>query len=109
MPRLEPHLLGGLPLSVSMRRLDFDAGCPYHHALMAGTAQTSEPAPAPGEVDILFDLVRDRYGQRLTAEQLEEVRKGIERIVESARALRAVPLGNSDEPGQPFVPFRADR
>jgi Asp-tRNA(Asn)/Glu-tRNA(Gln) amidotransferase A subunit family amidase len=72
MPRLEPHLLAGLPLSVSMRRLDFDAGCPYHHALMAGTAQTSEPAPAPGEVDILFDLVRDRYGERLTAEQLED-------------------------------------
>jgi len=63
---------------------------------------------ASKEVDLLFALVRERYGARLTAEQLEEVRKGIEAVERSARALRAVTLENSDEPMQPFAPFRGD-
>jgi hypothetical protein len=64
--------------------------------------------PASKEVDLLFALVRERYGARLTAEQLEEVRKGIEAVERNARALRAVRLENSDEPMQPFAPFRVD-
>jgi hypothetical protein len=60
------------------------------------------------EVDRLFAMVAERYGARLTAAQLEDVRKGIEAIVAGARVLRAVKLANSDEPMQPFVPFRAD-
>jgi hypothetical protein len=60
------------------------------------------------EVDRLFALVVERYGARLTPAQLEDVRKGIEAVVAGARALRAVKLTNSDEPMQPFVPFRAD-
>ena len=59
------------------------------------------------EVDRLFAMVAERYGARLTAAQLEDVRKGIEAIVTGARALRAVKLANSDEPMQPFVPVRA--
>ena len=71
-------------------------------------------APVPvdpefaAEVDELFALVRRRYGARLTAEELEGVRKAIQGLVEGARALRAVRLGNADEPFQPFAPFRAD-
>ena len=64
--------------------------------------------PASKEVELLYALVRERYGARLTAEQLEEVRKGIEAVARNAVALRAVRLENSDEPMQPFVPFRAD-
>lgn len=60
------------------------------------------------EVDVLFDLVRRRYGDRLTGGELEGVRQAIVGIVEGARALRAVRLGSADEPFQPFVPFRAD-
>jgi hypothetical protein len=60
------------------------------------------------EVDRLFAMVAERYGARLTPAQLEDVRKGIEAVVTGARALRAVKLENSDEPMQPFVPFRAD-
>ena len=52
-------------------------------------------------------MVAERYGARLTPAQLEDVRKGIEAVVTGARALRAVKLANSDEPMQPFVPFRA--
>ena len=60
------------------------------------------------EVERRFALVRERYGDRLTPAQLDEVRKGVEGIVQTARALRAVRLGNADEPFQPFIPYRAD-
>ena len=60
------------------------------------------------EVEALFALVRERYGDRLTSEQLDSVCQGVEGIVRTARALRAVRLENSDEPMQPFVPYRAD-
>ena len=60
------------------------------------------------EAEILFELIRARYGDRLTPEQLEGVRRGVAAVVEQAAALRAVRLGNADEPVQRFVPFRAD-
>ena len=65
------------------------------------------PAPDPA-ADAVFDLVRARYGARLTPEQLADVREAVTDIVDSARALRAVTLGNGDEPMQEFAPFRAD-
>ena len=67
----------------------------------------SESAPGPasgptsGEVDLLFALVRERYGPRLTPEELEAVRAGVSAIVEGARALRAVRLDNADGPALP--------
>ena len=68
----------------------------------------SEPAPDPREAAFLFELIRTRYGSRLTAEQLEAVRRGVVAIVAQSGALRAVRLGNADEPVQHFTPFRAD-
>jgi hypothetical protein len=65
---------------------------------------TSDADP---EVERLFALVRERYGDRLTPAQLNEVRKGVEGVVLTARALRAVRLANADEPFPPFVPYRA--
>ena len=53
---------------------------------------------AQSEVELLFSLVRDRYGSRLTPEELEAVRTGVAAIVEGARALRAVHLDNADGP-----------
>jgi hypothetical protein len=67
-----------------------------------------EDKPAPTAADRLFALVRDRYGARLDAAQLAEVRKGVEAVEQAARALRAIRLDNADEPMQPFSPFRAD-
>jgi hypothetical protein len=49
-------------------------------------------------------LVRVRYGQFLTAEQLAEVTRQIERSLRSAERLRQVALTNADEPD---VIFRA--
>ena len=68
----------------------------------------SEPAKQDPEADALFEIVRQRYGARLTPEQLDEVRKIVQAQVEAARALRAVRLTNADEPMQPFAPYRAD-
>jgi hypothetical protein len=68
----------------------------------------SEPAQDPGEADLRFSLVRQRYGARLTAEQLEILRRAVAAIVEQATALSTVPLTNADEPLPRFAPFRAD-
>jgi hypothetical protein len=64
----------------------------------------SEPEAARSEVEILFSLVRDRYGSRLTPEELEALRTGLAAIVEAARALRAVRLDNADGPLLPRPP-----
>ena len=66
----------------------------------------SEPAKPDPETDALFEVVRQRYGDRLTWEQLDELRKIVGAQVEAAHALRAVRLTNADEPIQPFAPYR---
>ena len=68
----------------------------------------SEPEKRDGEGDALYEIVRQRYGDRLTPEQQDEVRKVVMAQVEAARALRAVRLTNADEPMQPFAPYRAE-
>ena len=60
------------------------------------------------EVKALFDRVKDEYGDRLTEEQVEKVKEGVEGIVTAAHSLRAVKLGNGDEPFSVFVPFRKE-
>ena len=62
----------------------------------------------PKESDFLFQMVKDRYGDRLTADELEEVRKGVEGIVEAAKALRSVKLGNGTEPFSIFKPYKRE-
>jgi hypothetical protein len=64
----------------------------------------SDPGAARSEAEVLFALVRDRYGSRLTPEELETVRAGVNAIVDAARALRAVRLDNSDGPLLPLPP-----
>jgi hypothetical protein len=77
------------------------------HGGPAGEAPPERPPDGDREVERLFSLVRDRYGDRLTPSELEELRKGVEGVVLAARALRAVRLPSSTEPAQPFVPYRA--
>ena len=60
------------------------------------------------ETEMLFNIVRERYGDRLSAEELEEVRKGVEGFAEVTQALRAQKLENSDEPLSTFVPYRKE-
>lgn len=68
----------------------------------------SDPTKQDPEADALFEIVRQRYGDRLTPSLMDEVRKIVQAQVEAARALRAIRLTNADEPVQPFAPYRAE-
>ncbi len=58
------------------------------------------------ETSILMGLVEERYGERLTEEQLESVEKSLKSVMDAGKALREVPLENSDEPYNVFKPYR---
>lgn len=58
------------------------------------------------ESKILFHLIQDRYGNQLSSKELEEVRKQVETIVETAKTLRSVNLEYDDEPFFVFAPYR---
>lgn len=58
------------------------------------------------ETSILMKLVKERYGDRLTEDQLEHVKNSLESVLDASRSLRDVPLENSDEPYNVFKPFR---
>jgi hypothetical protein len=73
-----------------------------------GTEDTPMSHPEADEVDILFALVRRRYGDRLGDTELADVRRAVQAIVEGARALRAVRLSQPAEPAQPFLPCRGE-
>ena len=60
------------------------------------------------ESEILFGMVRGRYSDRLNDDELEEVRKGVEALLEAAQSLRAVKLENGDEPFSVFTPYRGE-
>ena len=47
-------------------------------------------------------IIKARHGTRLTPEQLEEIRKGIEALQDASRQLHTVTLENGDEPYPPF-------
>jgi hypothetical protein len=63
---------------------------------------------SPKEAEFLFKMVKGRYGDRLSAEELEEVRKGVEAIAEAAEAMRSVKLGNGTEPFSIFKPYKKE-
>ena len=61
------------------------------------------------EAETLFRLVKERYGNKINEDELDEVKKAVERIVETALELRKVELGNWDEPFSVFKPYRRDQ
>ncbi len=60
------------------------------------------------ESEHLFNIVKERYGDRLSDEELAEVKKGVEMIVEAAEKLREIRLENGDEPFFVFKPYRGE-
>jgi hypothetical protein len=61
-------------------------------------AQRQQP-PKPSPVAAAYaEVARARFGERLSAEQFESVRRDLEGNVRAADALRAYKLQNSDEP-----------
>jgi hypothetical protein len=55
---------------------------------------TSSPSPA----QTLFELIRQKYAKYLTSDQLDEVRKRVERNQSRTENLRGFKLSNGDEP-----------
>jgi len=73
------------------------------------TREGSNPRPKKypdKDFENLYNLVKERYGDRLTARELEEVKKDAQAIVETSKVLRAMKLHNSDEPFIIFRPYR---
>jgi hypothetical protein len=68
-------------------------------------AQERTPTP---ESETLLALIKQRYSERLTPAELEEVRKGVDGIAQAASALRSVALENGDEPFSIFMPYRQE-
>ncbi len=60
------------------------------------------------EADLLFKMIEDRYGDRLSDEQLEKVRKELDSVLESAQTLRATKLDNGVPPTTGFLPGSDD-
>jgi hypothetical protein len=60
------------------------------------------------EQGTLQELVRQRYRQHLTTEQLESVEKGVEAVAEMLAKVRGVPLANHEEPFTSFIPYRRE-
>jgi len=60
------------------------------------------------ESEHLFTIIKERYGERLSDEELAEVKKGVEKIVEAAEKIREIRLENGDEPFFVFRPYRGE-
>lgn len=60
------------------------------------------------EQDLMFAVVKDKYGHLLDDKQLEEVRKTVVGLSDFFAPMRAVRLTNDVEPFSVFKPFRSD-
>ena len=60
------------------------------------------------EQDLLFAVVKEKYGHLLTGEQLDGVREAVTDLRDVFRPIRAVRLTNDVEPFSNFKPFRGD-
>ena len=56
------------------------------------------------EIEHLFEFMKNQYGHLIFDQELEEVKKKVKDIVETAESLRSVKLDNSDEPFSVFKP-----
>ena len=60
------------------------------------------------EQELLFAIIKEKYGHLLTDEQLDSVRTAIVGQREVLRSLREYKLTNDVEPFSNFRPFRGD-
>jgi hypothetical protein len=82
-------------------------------ALVGGPAALTADEPAakpksseaPASVpDALLEVIRIRYGKQLTPEQLESIKRGLNRQQFLANRLKQLKLKNGDEPAFVFSP-----
>lgn len=83
-------------------RLALPAAVPEPDTPLLPRLEPAEPQPVSPETELLFQLVRHRYGAFLSPEQLEVVKKDIDAVHSAAARLRRVPLGPDDPPAAIF-------
>jgi hypothetical protein len=103
-----------LPVDSATRRsflLGLAAAAALPALPVAAAAQTSAPAASAGpaaadshEIDSLMAIVALRYGSYLKSEEVQMVRRSLERQYASVATLKKVPLSNSDAPDCLFIP-----
>ena len=77
---------------------------PLVPALAPAEAQEAAQPQHSAEVDALAETVRIRFGQYLAEGDMPEIKRGIERMLRNADALRKIKIGNGDEPDFMFHP-----
>ena len=87
-----------------------DASFSYFRNIVFGEGEftMSHDDETSFDMAYMFNIVKQRFGDRLTAEELEEVQEAVEGIGKMTASLRAVKLNNGDEPFTRFVPYRKD-
>jgi hypothetical protein len=76
----------------------------------AGPAESPDGGVTPSrELAWWWQLVAERYGDRLDDAQREDLRRVVEGVVAGVRELRAVPLSNADAPVDLAVTWRLGR
>ena len=72
----------------------------------ASAPPTPQPAPVPQKpsplAEAYTEVARIRFGEKLTPEQTEQIKKDLDGNVRTADRLRAVKLKNGDEPDFTF-------
>jgi len=74
-------------------------------AAPAGAQGAAQPDP---EVDALMEILRARYGSRLTPEQLREVREGVVGNVRAAKQLHDYRISMHVEPSWTVAAYRRE-
>ena len=117
-PPFDPHrrrLLRALSLagitSLAVPALPLAQSKPDSASTPAAPPAAGEAKPPPGEpkppeisedARALAGILRRRYGQHLTPDQLESVTQEIENRLQGGRRLRDAKLANGDEPDATF-------
>ena len=60
------------------------------------------------EQDLMFAVIKEKYGHLLDDDQLEQVRETVVGLSDFFAPMRAVKLTNGVEPFSTFKPFRSD-
>jgi hypothetical protein len=81
------------------------AAVPLAGSNAAGDDTPKPPDPRTATVQALLEIIKVRYGEHLTEEQMKSVQRNLQRGLGSAERLKQFPLKNSDEPD--FL-FRAE-
>jgi hypothetical protein len=93
------------PAQTSRREFAKAMGMLAASSLLPSAGQAAAPEPRGGVAEALTQIVRARYGQHLSEEQLKDIEQNIRKDLLLAEFMKRTKLKNSDEPS--FV-FRAD-